>query len=263
MDRTMGKRVISLRERIVAHFDVENWEEVGLLTGLWEMIDDHPRLLRSLSWNDSDYSGHVLPVLRDMARRDPSALDIIEEYLEERFPGEATYVSAKPSERKITFAPSVFQVPDGTIETDLVATMMPFRQEFNAVYETIERACNATDFRCLRADSIWEDSTIIQDIFNLVFRAQVVVVDFTYKNPNVMYETGIAHTLGKQVVPISQSISDVPSDIAHHRVLTYLPNSEGLTALQSGLTARLRRLGGDNAEFPKPTGSSGSNNMRS
>lgn len=263
MDLTLGKRIVSLRERITAHFDVGNWEEVGLLTGLWEMIEDHPRLLRSLSWNDSDYSSHVIPVLREMAQHDPGALDIIEEYLDERFPGETNYVSAKPSKRKITFAPSVFQIPDGTAETDLVATMMPFRQEFNPVYETIEKACAATGFRCLRADSIWEDSTIIQDIFNLVFRAQVVVVDFTGKNPNVMYETGIAHTLGKQVVPISQSISDVPSDIGHHRVLTYLPNSEGLTLLQSGLTAKLRQLGADNTEAPIPEGSTDSSNFRS
>lgn len=136
MDPAVGKRIVALRPRIIAHFDVGNWEEVGVLTGLWETIEEHPRLLRSLSWKDSDYSGHVIPVLREMAGHDPGALDVIEEYLDERFPGETHYVSARPSERKITFAPSVFRVPEGGVAADLVAAMMPFRQEFNAVYAT-------------------------------------------------------------------------------------------------------------------------------
>ena len=58
--------------------------------------------------------------------------------------------------------------------------------------------------RCLRADDIWEESTIIQDIFSLILRCEVVVIDCSGKNPNVMYEMGIAHTLGKHVVPITQ-----------------------------------------------------------
>ena len=106
------------------------------------------------------------------------------------------------------FAPNVFNVPESpTIDTDLVAVMMPFNAGFNAVHEGIRRACKEAGFRCLRVDDVWEESTVIQDIFNLIFRAQVVVVDFTGKNPNVMYETGIAHTLGKHVVPISQSLT--------------------------------------------------------
>lgn len=88
----------------------------------------------------------------------------------------------------------------------------------------------------------WEDTTIVQDIFSLIFRAQVVVVDFTGKNPNVMYETGIAHTLGKHVVPISQSLDDVPFDMRHHRVLKYYSNNEGLNRLSSDLALKLRQF---------------------
>jgi hypothetical protein len=129
-----------------------------------------------------------------------------------------------------------------TLEPDLVAVMMPLRAEFNAVFKAIAGACESAGFRCLKADDIWEDSVIVQDIFKLVFRAQVVVVDFSTKNPNVMYETGIAHTLGKHVFPISQSLDDVPFDLRHHRVLPYLNNSEGLRRLESKLGERLRQV---------------------
>ena len=126
--------------------------------------------------------------------------------------------------------------------------MMPFSAEFDQVYKAIEKACVRWGLRCIRADNIWEDSTIIQDIFNLLFRAQMIIVDFSGKNPNVMYETGIAHTLGKQVVPISQSYDDVPFDIQHHRILKYLPNTEGLKTLERKLADKLHQLTASSAQ---------------
>ena len=44
-----------------------------------------------------------------------------------------------------------------------------------------------------------------------------MVVDFSGKNANVMYETGIAHTLGKKVIPITQRIDDIPSDMQQYQ----------------------------------------------
>ena len=240
MDQFLGKHIIGMRQRIVANFEAENWEEIGLLTGHSKLINGYPRLLRSLHWHDEDYGANVLGLLRKLAETDLEAVQVIETYLNDHFPGESEFISAKPAERRITFAPNVFKVPELSLEPDLVAIMMPFRAEFDFAFKAIQRACAANNMRSLRADDIWEESTIIQDIFNLLFRARVVIVDFTGKNPNVMYETGIAHTLGKDVVPISQSLDDVPFDMAHHRVLKYLPNVEGIAQLESRLAAKLK-----------------------
>ncbi|MDO9311620.1 MAG: hypothetical protein Q7T85_07975 [Nitrosomonas sp.] len=243
VDYDLGKRILALRERVVADFDAGDWEEVGLLTGYSDLISGHPRLLRSLSWGDEDYAGNALIIIKRIAEQDENAFKIFEKHVAEKYPEKSQFISAKPSERKITFAPSVFQVPESTvIESDLVAVMMPFNAAFDSVHEGIRRACSAAGYRCLRVDDIWEESTVIQDIFNLIFRAHVVVVDFTGKNPNVMYETGIAHTLGKHVVPISQSLDDVPFDMAHHRVLKYLPNGEGIEVMVSKLAKKLRQV---------------------
>ena len=242
MDTVLGNRLIELGVRVTAKFEAGNWEELGLLTGTSDLITHHPRLLRSLSWGDEDYAGNVLAVLRRMVEQNPRTLPIIEGHVDKHFPRESTYISAKSSERRITFAPNAFHVPDVHVELDLIAIMMPFAMEFDQVYEAIKRAVAGCALRCLRADNIWEEATVMQDIFNLIFRAQVIVVDFTGKNPNVMYETGIAHTLGKHVIPISQSIDDVPFDMRHHRVLRYLRNAEGLSKLSSDLGAKLRQF---------------------
>src|SRR5258708_35224062 len=103
MDKDLGKKLIALRQSIIANFNAGHWEEVGLLTGHSETIDRYPRLLRSLNWGDEDYAGNVLGVLRRIAEEDPAAIHVIEEFVEQKFPGDAEYISAKPAPRRITF----------------------------------------------------------------------------------------------------------------------------------------------------------------
>lgn len=242
MDLEQGQRILRIKDRIVANFEAGHWEEIGLLTGFHDLIRGHDRLLRSLNWGDEDYSGNVLSVLTGIASQNETALNAFESYLDQKFEGGAVYVSAKPATIKITFSPNVFEVPNTPIEKDLVSVMMPFDAELTAVYQSIRNACHSIGYRALRADDIWENSTIIQDIFSLIYRSSIVIVDFTGKNTNVMYETGIAHTLGKLVIPISQSLDDVPFDMRHHRVLKYYPNSEGLQSLVNSLSEKLRQV---------------------
>lgn len=46
--------------------DGGRWRELGLLTDTTNLIDNHPRLLRSLHFGDDDYDGHVLAMVRDV-----------------------------------------------------------------------------------------------------------------------------------------------------------------------------------------------------
>ena len=234
--------ILELKRRIEEAFTSSNWEEAGLLTDSSHIVTGHPRLLRSLSFGDQDYGGNIINVLKAMSDQNPNSLSVLKDYLDQWYPDQnVTYISAKPSERKISFAPNVFSIPDGDVETDLVTVMMPFAG-FDGVYDAIKNACSAAGFRCLRADDIWDNSSIIQDIFSLIYRAKIVIVDFSGKNPNVMYETGIAHTLGKTVVPLAQIMQDIPSDMVHHRALIYLKNGEGLSKLQEDLVKKLKMI---------------------
>lgn len=147
-----------------------------------------------------------------------------------------------PAENLITFKPSVFNVPNKPQNDKLISVMMPFDASFAGTYDAIKSVTDYMGLECLRADDIWDNSTFMQDIFDLIFCAKAVVVDFTGRNPNVMYETGIAHTLGKTVIPITQSSNDIPSDLGHHRALKYLPNEEGYRALSDELWKRLKTI---------------------
>jgi hypothetical protein len=96
--------------------------------------------------------------------------------------------------------------------------------------------------RCRRADEIWESPAIIQDIVSLIDRSRVVICDCTGRNPNVFYEIGIAHTLGREVILITQIASDIPFDLRHLRYVHYLNNAEGLQTLCAALEKRLTAL---------------------
>lgn len=144
--------------------------------------------------------------------------------------------------RKITFCPLVFEIPEEKPREDLAGVMMPFDAAFKPVYGAIKRACSRNHLQCERADDIWRNTAIVQDIFDIVYLSRIIVVDFSGKNANVMYETGIAHTLGKHVIPITQSIDDVPFDLRQHRALKYMANGEGIETLETSLSKRISTL---------------------
>ena len=76
-----NKAILALKRAIVATFDDGKWRELGYMTDSVEAISRHPRLLRSLYWNDDDYEGNVLAVLPRIIQGDPEKLRIIEEFV--------------------------------------------------------------------------------------------------------------------------------------------------------------------------------------
>lgn len=137
----------------------------------------------------------------------------------------------------------MFQFPTEVAKNpDLVAVMMPFDAQFKPVYAALREAVSAMGLECQRADDICDNDHIIDDVIGLIWRGRVVISDFSMKNPNVFYETGIAHSLGRDVIQIAQSIDDVPFDLRSLRTVVYLSNTEGLAELKDQVTTRLRNV---------------------
>lgn len=148
----------------------------------------------------------------------------------------------KDSTSIITVSPSCFKVPDKNILSQSVSVMMPFKPEYYEVYEKIKEACSNVGLECHRADDFWNNGILIQDIFELIYCSSFVIVDFSGKNSNVFYEAGIAHTLGKDVISLTQDIEDIPFDLKHHRHIVYGNNKEELENLKTKLENRLQNL---------------------
>lgn len=132
--------------------------------------------------------------------------------------------------------------------------MMPFSAEFDKLYASIKQTAKEIGFRCQRADDIWEDPAIIQDIVSLIDRSSVVICDCTGRNANVFFEMGVAHTLGRDVILLAQSEADIPFDVSHLRHKGYLNNDGGLVVLNESLRNKLQRRPTSSIKLPRKRG---------
>lgn len=102
--------------------------------------------------------------------------------------------------------------------------VMPFGGPFDEIYHRIyQPAIKKAGLEPLRADDIYDNQPIMQDIKQSIQNATLVLADVTGRNANVNYELGIAHGLDKEVIIVTSNQSDVPSDYRHLRYLSYNP----------------------------------------
>lgn len=138
--------------------------------------------------------------------------------------------------------PTIFELSKKPINSKLISFMMPFANEFTPVYQDIKSQAEAEGYQCQRADDMWVHPHIMTDIIELICTSAIIVCDLSTKNPNVFYEAGIAHTLGKEVILITQSKDDVPFDLRSLRYLTYLNNGEGRAKLAAEVLSRIKTV---------------------
>ena len=121
--------------------------------------------------------------------------------------------------------------------------LCPFSEPFNTIYKDhIIKVLTAEGFTVERADEIFGTQPIIDDIWESINSASLIIADVTGRNPNVMYEVGIAHAVGKPVVIITQDINDVPFDLKHYRCLIYEYTPRGCSSLEERLIGTIRFL---------------------
>jgi nucleoside 2-deoxyribosyltransferase len=68
-------------------------------------------------------------------------------------------------------------------------------------------------------------------------RAKLVIAEVTPANPNVYYELGYAHALGKPTLLLARRDTKLPFDLSVHQCLFYDATPEGMQQL----TVRLRK----------------------
>jgi hypothetical protein len=103
-----------------------------------------------------------------------------------------------------------------------VFVLMPFSEEFKDIYEVgIKPACQAAGAYCERVDEQIFLENILERIYSQIIKADIIVAEMTGRNPNVFYETGYAHCLGKRVVLLTQNAEDIPFDLKQYPHVVY------------------------------------------
>lgn len=114
-------------------------------------------------------------------------------------------------------------IKDVSIKDKSVFCLMPFHKSFNKTYETIHSTCLNNGYECYRSDTPFNPGKVLQQIIKMMFDAQLIVAILDGKNPNVFYEIGIAHSIGKTVILIANMsrIDEIPFDLRSDRLLLY------------------------------------------
>lgn len=100
--------------------------------------------------------------------------------------------------------------------------LMPFTEAFGDVYLLgIKEACTNAGAYCERVDEQIFDERILDRIYNQIAKADLVIADMTGRNPNVFYEVGYAHALGKLTILLTQNADDIPFDLKHFPHIIY------------------------------------------
>lgn len=116
-----------------------------------------------------------------------------------------------------------FDIPQMEVEKDFVTCLMPFHPSFDKIYNRIIRATKMADFHCHRSDEVYKSGDIMRYTIELILKSQIVIGVLDGRNPNVFYEVGIAHSIGKTVILIAEekAKSQVPFDLQQHRFIFY------------------------------------------
>jgi hypothetical protein len=118
--------------------------------------------------------------------------------------------------------------------------IMPFRPELKFFYRAIKAHVEQAfpDVTVERGDDRVLTRPILEKIADFIRQADVVIADCSGRNPNVFYELGMAHALGKPVVLItSDAVEEAPTDVRAFEFISYaqLGDDVFLTKLDDAL----------------------------
>ncbi len=118
----------------------------------------------------------------------------------------------------------------------LVFVLMPFHSSFKEYFRTVRGVCASLELKCIRGDEEYRTAEVFRDILVHIARAKIIIANIDGRNPNVFYELGIAHALGKHVLMTTQNIANAPFDIRSKRVLVYKDSKDLARALRKQLS---------------------------
>lgn len=133
-----------------------------------------------------------------------------------------------------------------------VFMIMPFDPEFNDLYGFIRELVEKQEYAVFRADDLLNQQNILKDVVVSIHDSDLIIADLTGLNPNVFYELGVAHAFRKNVILLTQDISELPFDLRSYRVVQYSTNFTKIKELEVNLTRILAEVKEGGFSFGSP-----------
>jgi hypothetical protein len=184
--------------------------------------------------------GFTIPT--SLLESEPITSDKVFPFVEQYYSSEVQFFERLAKEVRIN---PIFKGRGFFVEDKKCFVLMPFNNEchLQEIYQdTVKPVIEKLGIMCQRADDIYETKPIIESIWEQINKSKFIVADLTNKNANVFYELGIAHTIGKDVILLSQNIDDVPFDLRHLKIILYETTPRGVENLQKQLSSMVQSI---------------------
>ena len=125
-----------------------------------------------------------------------------------------------------------------SVNKRLIFVLTPFNTQFYNEFMTIKEVCSSIGFTCIRGDEKQFKGDIFPEMLKYIVQARIIIANINGRNPNVLYELGVAQALDKSVILVSKEPKDLPIDIQSQRFLIYSDS----TSLADSLKTELQKL---------------------
>ncbi len=125
-----------------------------------------------------------------------------------------------------------------------VFVVMQFGEPYDSLYrEVIQPVSQEMGFKAVRGDDVFRPGIILQDIWRDIVSSEVIIAEITPANPNVFYELGLAHAMGKQTVLLAnRQLDKLPFDVSGYRVIFYDDTIGGKRDVERTLRLHLQNI---------------------
>ena len=123
--------------------------------------------------------------------------------------------------------------------------LCPYREPYNTIFNgTVKPILEKEGFTVNRSDEKPGAQATLDGIWKEIYSSEVIIAEVTGKDPDIMYQIGMAHTVGKPVIILSQSMDDIPFDLKYTGCLIYTDTPKGMEMLEAQIAGLMRFIKG-------------------
>lgn len=227
---TLKKENIPFKERtVLGGIETDFWlrtpsgKAIIIEAKSWEPTQENKRQGIKLAeyYRNATGVNQGFVVMPDLKKGDPSKglvskVELIE-MLKDKFREKDVPIGPKNS----TPRPAKFSAPLPTERKVFAA--MPFSGVYNDTYfYAMAPAADSVKAKCTRIDKVDFAGDIIEEIRKNIRESIAVIADLSESKPNILYEAGFAHGIGKPTIHIcSTPLEELPFDIKTWNTIKY------------------------------------------